>query len=158
MAFPINIMNVNRHLTLCFLLYTLGFRFRAIWVFLILKFFIRRFLSATKREILADYALPIAVLALSFVGSYLFQDIPREFASLQCFLRVGLFKNSFVLDRDTRRAAVIFSLFSSFAKTVFECLKRFLVVQNFSTAKRNENTQFFVVLVYSLPAVFKCVK
>ena len=28
-----------------------------------------------KREILSDYALPIAVLVMSFVGSYLFRDV-----------------------------------------------------------------------------------
>ena len=45
---------------------------------LILKFvcfIFSPFLTAGKREILADYALPIAVLFMSFFGSYIFRDI-----------------------------------------------------------------------------------
>lgn len=37
--------------------------------------FSRPFLSAGKQEALADYALPIAVVTMSFVGSYFFQNV-----------------------------------------------------------------------------------
>ena len=40
--------------------------------------FYRPYLQASKREILADYALPCAVLLLSFVGSFVFKDIPGK--------------------------------------------------------------------------------
>ncbi|XP_043218670.1 sodium bicarbonate transporter-like protein 11 [Amphibalanus amphitrite] len=33
------------------------------------------YLEAGKRELLADYALPVAVLVMTFVGSYLFRDV-----------------------------------------------------------------------------------
>ncbi|XP_076371246.1 solute carrier family 4 member 11-like isoform X2 [Tachypleus tridentatus] len=36
------------------------------------------YLQASKREMLADYALPVAVITLSFVGSFVFQDIQTE--------------------------------------------------------------------------------
>jgi sodium borate transporter 11 len=32
-------------------------------------------LQAGKREALADYSLPVAVITLSFIGSYIFQDV-----------------------------------------------------------------------------------
>ncbi|CAK8694686.1 unnamed protein product [Clavelina lepadiformis] len=44
----------------------------------ILRFDESQFLSATKREILADYALPISVVCLSFIGAYLFRAIDLE--------------------------------------------------------------------------------
>ncbi|XP_013791827.2 sodium bicarbonate transporter-like protein 11, partial [Limulus polyphemus] len=36
------------------------------------------YLQASKREMLADYALPVAVITLSFIGSFVFQDIQTE--------------------------------------------------------------------------------
>ena len=39
------------------------------------------FLSAGKREALADYALPIAVVTMSFVGSFFFQKVKGIFIS-----------------------------------------------------------------------------
>lgn len=36
------------------------------------------YLNASKREALADYALPVAVIVLSFIGSYIFRDIDLE--------------------------------------------------------------------------------
>ncbi|XP_074642567.1 solute carrier family 4 member 11-like isoform X2 [Tubulanus polymorphus] len=36
------------------------------------------FLNANKREVLADYSLPVAVLAMSFLGSYIFRDIQLD--------------------------------------------------------------------------------
>ncbi|XP_045124359.1 sodium bicarbonate transporter-like protein 11 isoform X2 [Portunus trituberculatus] len=33
------------------------------------------YLNANKREVLADYALPVAVIVLSFIGSYVFRDV-----------------------------------------------------------------------------------
>lgn len=38
----------------------------------------RPYLQASKRELLADYALPCAVLLLSFIGSFVFRDIPGK--------------------------------------------------------------------------------
>jgi len=35
------------------------------------------FLNASKRELLADCALPVAVLLMSFFGSYVFRDVKR---------------------------------------------------------------------------------
>ncbi|XP_054168584.1 solute carrier family 4 member 11-like isoform X2 [Oppia nitens] len=36
------------------------------------------YLSGNKRELLADYALPLSVIAFSFVGTFLFRDIKAE--------------------------------------------------------------------------------
>ncbi|MPC26979.1 Sodium bicarbonate transporter-like protein 11 [Portunus trituberculatus] len=36
------------------------------------------YLNANKREVLADYALPVAVIVLSFIGSYVFRDVKRK--------------------------------------------------------------------------------
>ncbi|XP_069180429.1 solute carrier family 4 member 11 isoform X2 [Procambarus clarkii] len=36
------------------------------------------YLNANKREALADYALPVAVIVLSFIGSYVFRDVKLE--------------------------------------------------------------------------------
>ena len=38
----------------------------------------RPFLNASKRELLADCALPVSVLLMSFFGSYLFRDVKCE--------------------------------------------------------------------------------
>lgn len=40
---------------------------------------VRPFLNASKRELLADCALPVAVLLMSFFGSYVFRDVKREY-------------------------------------------------------------------------------
>lgn len=40
------------------------------------------FLHAKVREVLSDCALPISVLLFSFIGSYLFSDIEREYRAL----------------------------------------------------------------------------
>lgn len=43
------------------------------------------FLHAKVREVLSDCALPISVLLFSFIGSYLFSDIERQYHSpLRC--------------------------------------------------------------------------
>jgi hypothetical protein len=47
------------------------------WIWLCVLHF-RPYLQASKRELLADYALPCAVLLLSFVGSFVFKDIPGK--------------------------------------------------------------------------------
>ena len=39
--------------------------------------FFRPFLTTGKRELLADYALPAAVLIMSFFGSYVFREVKR---------------------------------------------------------------------------------
>lgn len=39
---------------------------------------LRPYLQASKRELLADYALPCSVIILSFIGSYVFRDIPGK--------------------------------------------------------------------------------
>lgn len=50
--------------------------FGTLWLGLFLFNFNKTpYLNANKREILADYALPVAVIVLSFIGSYIFRDI-----------------------------------------------------------------------------------
>ena len=39
----------------------------------------RPFLNASKRELLADCALPVSVLLMSFFGSYVFRDVKRTY-------------------------------------------------------------------------------
>ena len=48
------------------------------WLSLLYINIYRPYLQAGKREALADYSLPVAVITLSFVGSYLFQDVTVE--------------------------------------------------------------------------------
>ncbi|RWS15462.1 sodium bicarbonate transporter-like protein 11, partial [Dinothrombium tinctorium] len=65
----------RRDASLLFLLLMLG----TVWVAVSLYNFNKTpYLQASKRELLADYALPMAVIFLSFIGSYIFQDIPVE--------------------------------------------------------------------------------
>ncbi|XP_022107670.1 sodium bicarbonate transporter-like protein 11 isoform X2 [Acanthaster planci] len=53
--------------------------FGTLWVGVTLHSFTKSpFLDASKREALADYALPVSVVTMSFVGSYLFNDIQLE--------------------------------------------------------------------------------
>jgi len=50
-----------------------------LWLSLMLYNFNKTpYLNANKREILADYALPVAVIVLSFLGSFVFSDIKLE--------------------------------------------------------------------------------
>ena len=42
--------------------------------------YFRPFLNTSRREILADYALPIAIVVMSFFGSFIFQDIKCKYA------------------------------------------------------------------------------
>ncbi|XP_074593858.1 solute carrier family 4 member 11-like isoform X2 [Brevipalpus obovatus] len=65
----------RRDASLLFLLLMLG----TVWVAVSLYNFNKTpYLQASKRELLADYALPVAVILLSFVGSFIFKDIPVE--------------------------------------------------------------------------------
>lgn len=41
------------------------------------------YLNAKIREVVSDCALPISVVIFSFIGSYLFIDIQREYGSLE---------------------------------------------------------------------------
>jgi len=61
--------------SLLFLVLMLG----TLWLgYTLLKFDQSPYLSARKREILADYALPISVIFFSFLGSYVFRQIKSE--------------------------------------------------------------------------------
>ncbi|XP_032786652.2 sodium bicarbonate transporter-like protein 11 isoform X2 [Daphnia magna] len=65
----------NRASSLLFLLLMFG----TVWIGVSLYNFNKTpYLQAGKREALADYSLPVAVITLSFVGSYLFQDVTVE--------------------------------------------------------------------------------
>ncbi|XP_054162013.1 solute carrier family 4 member 11-like isoform X2 [Oppia nitens] len=65
----------RRESSLLFLLLMLGTVWMAVSLF---NFNKTPYLQASKRELLADYALPCAVLLLSFIGSFVFKDIPVE--------------------------------------------------------------------------------
>ncbi|XP_064624285.1 solute carrier family 4 member 11-like isoform X2 [Lineus longissimus] len=61
-----------RENSLLYLLLTLG----TLWIGISLYNFTKTpFLNASKRELLADYSLPVAVLLMSFIASFVFQDI-----------------------------------------------------------------------------------
>ncbi|XP_043238012.1 sodium bicarbonate transporter-like protein 11 isoform X2 [Amphibalanus amphitrite] len=65
-------LDCHRENSLLFLLLMLG----TLWVGVSLYNFNKTpYLEASKRELLADYSLPIAVLVMSFVGSFLFADV-----------------------------------------------------------------------------------
>lgn len=63
----------QRENSLLFLLLMLGTLWMGLYLF---NFNQTPFLNAHKRELLADYALPVAVLVMSFFGSYVFRDVP----------------------------------------------------------------------------------
>ncbi|UXI18098.1 rapamycin-insensitive companion of mTOR-like [Sarcoptes scabiei] len=65
----------RRETSLLFLLLMLGTVWMAVSLF---NFNKTPYLQASKRELLADYALPCSVIILSFVGSFVFRDIPVE--------------------------------------------------------------------------------
>lgn len=65
----------NQASSLLFLLLMLGTVWLGVSIFNFKK---TPFLSAGKQEALADYALPIAVVTMSFVGSYFFQNVKVE--------------------------------------------------------------------------------
>jgi len=50
----------------------------------------RPFLNASKRELLADCALPVSVLIMSFFGSYVFRDVKCTSISLSLSLSLSL--------------------------------------------------------------------
>jgi len=53
--------------------------FGTLWLSMVLYNFNKTpYLNANKRELLADYALPVAVIVLSFIGSFVFSDIKLE--------------------------------------------------------------------------------
>lgn len=69
------ISSCRRDSSLLFLLLMLG----TVWLAITLYNFNKTpYLQASKRELLADYALPVAVILLSFIGSYIFRDIPVD--------------------------------------------------------------------------------
>nr|XP_046909383.1 LOW QUALITY PROTEIN: solute carrier family 4 member 11-like [Dermatophagoides farinae] len=65
----------RRETSLLFLLLMLGTVWMAVSLF---NFNKTPYLQASKRELLADYALPCSVIILSFIGSFVFRDIPVE--------------------------------------------------------------------------------
>ncbi|XP_046650658.1 LOW QUALITY PROTEIN: solute carrier family 4 member 11-like [Daphnia pulicaria] len=65
----------NQASSVLFLLLMLGTVWLGVSIFNFKK---TPFLSAGKREILADYALPIAVVTMSFVGSFFFREVKAE--------------------------------------------------------------------------------
>ncbi|ESO92620.1 hypothetical protein LOTGIDRAFT_216724 [Lottia gigantea] len=72
---PTNITHCLPENSILFLFLMLG----TLWLGLTLFNFTKTpYLNAGKREILADYALPVAVLIMSFIGTYVFSDIKLE--------------------------------------------------------------------------------
>lgn len=65
----------RRENSLLFLLLMLG----TVWLAVSLYNFNKTpYLQASKREMLADYALPVAVIALSFLGAFVFREVESE--------------------------------------------------------------------------------
>ncbi|XP_064477562.1 solute carrier family 4 member 11-like isoform X2 [Ornithodoros turicata] len=67
--------NCHRENSLLFLLLMLG----TVWLAVSLYNFNKTpYLQASKREMLADYALPVAVITLSFLGAFVFREVKTE--------------------------------------------------------------------------------
>ena len=65
----------SRDTSLLYLLLTLG----TVWLGTFLyKFKQTPYLTSAKRELLTDYALPVAVIIMSLIGSFVFGKINRE--------------------------------------------------------------------------------
>uniref|UniRef100_A0A914YF95 Bicarbonate transporter-like transmembrane domain-containing protein n=1 Tax=Panagrolaimus superbus TaxID=310955 RepID=A0A914YF95_9BILA len=69
-------LSCDRSVGLLFVLLLCG----TLWISLTLyNFRTTPFLTKTKRELLSDYALPIGVIIMSFIGSFCFKDVPSKF-------------------------------------------------------------------------------
>lgn len=72
----LGLAHCQRDSSLLFLLLMVG----TVWLGVSLYNFNKTpYLQAYLRDLLADYALPVAVIVLSFVGSYVFSDVESKF-------------------------------------------------------------------------------
>ncbi|KAK7496612.1 hypothetical protein BaRGS_00012264, partial [Batillaria attramentaria] len=62
----------QREISILYLLLMLGTAWLGVMLF---NFTTTPYLNASKRELLADYSLPIAVIIMAFVGAYLFREV-----------------------------------------------------------------------------------
>ncbi|XP_054165989.1 solute carrier family 4 member 11-like [Oppia nitens] len=86
-----------------------------------------KYLNSHFREILSDYALPIAVLTTSFVGSYLFQEIKAE-----KFEIIDSFEFKIITFKSLTISSIFVSLVLGFALSLL-----FFMDQNISAALVN---------------------
>lgn len=79
----------ERDVSLLYLLLLLG----TLWLGVTLyNFTMTPYLNAGKRELLADYSLPVAVVIMSFFGSYIFRDVKLESSFTPRELSLAVFK------------------------------------------------------------------
>ncbi|XP_022324265.2 solute carrier family 4 member 11-like isoform X2 [Crassostrea virginica] len=79
----------ERDVSLLYLLLLLG----TLWLGVTLyNFTMTPYLNAGKRELLADYSLPVAVVIMSFFGSYIFRDVQLEASFIPSELSLDVFK------------------------------------------------------------------
>ncbi|XP_048774701.1 solute carrier family 4 member 11-like [Ostrea edulis] len=79
----------ERDLSLLYLLLLLG----TLWLGVTLyNFTMTPYLNAGKRELLADYSLPVAVIIMSFFGSYVFRDVQLDSSFTPTELSLEVFK------------------------------------------------------------------
>ncbi|PAA92395.1 hypothetical protein BOX15_Mlig031769g1 [Macrostomum lignano] len=67
--------NCQRDVSILFLLLCIGTVFLSMYL---LNFTKTPYLNRAKRELMADFSLPVSVLAMSFVGTYLFRNVQLE--------------------------------------------------------------------------------
>ncbi|XP_061163740.1 solute carrier family 4 member 11-like isoform X2 [Saccostrea echinata] len=79
----------ERDVSLLYLLLLLG----TLWLGVTLyNFTMTPYLNAGKRELLADYSLPVAVIIMSFFGSYVFRDVTLDSSFIPGELSLDVFK------------------------------------------------------------------
>merc|ERR1719348_2043772 len=114
----------QREVSLLYLVLMLG----TVWLGLFLFDFIKTpFLSSAKRELLSDYALPVAVVVFSLIGSLAFNKVP-----LEPFRFEGKFSLTPVAFQELTVGAVFFAALLGFSLSVL-----FFMDQNISAAMVN---------------------
>ncbi|KAI6200112.1 Transporter, major facilitator family protein [Aphelenchoides besseyi] len=100
-----NPLECERSTGLLFLLLMIGTFWLSVFLF---RFRTSPFLSQTKRNLLSDYALPVAVVIMAAIGIWVFADVPRETFSFDSSASVFVFTSFW--DQEWKAHLIAFGL------------------------------------------------
>ncbi|KAI6213824.1 HCO3-cotransp domain-containing protein [Aphelenchoides besseyi] len=100
-----NPLECERSTGLLFLLLMIGTFWLSVFLF---RFRTSPFLSQTKRNLLSDYALPVAVVIMAAIGIWVFADVPRETFSFDSSTSVLIFTSFW--DQEWKAHLIAFGL------------------------------------------------
>ncbi|KAL3072560.1 hypothetical protein niasHS_017534 [Heterodera schachtii] len=143
-------LNCNRSVGLLFVLFMLG----TAWVALTLANFRKSpFLGKRKREIVSDYALPLAVVLMAAVANFAFGDVPQETFHLSGHNRDLVLGSFWHLPSGTQLVCAVLG----FPLTVLIAMDQMIVTetvdnsQNKLTKGPAANWDFLVVALLNVP-------